>query len=65
MTVSRHSPQSHAFSQNVRELTQDVASLRADIEHYRTELRQVFERLLLEHRPAGNVTAGLQRVTVW
>src|SRR4051812_2515777 len=55
MTVSRHSPQSHAFSRNVRELEQDVASLQADFEDYRTELRQVFERLLLEYRPAGNV----------
>jgi hypothetical protein len=57
MRAFKRSPQSHAFSRKARALARDVASLRADIEHYRAELRQVFE-WLLEYGFAGNVTAG-------
>jgi hypothetical protein len=51
MTISQRSPQSPSFHRNVRELAQDVASLRADIKQYRTDLRQVLECLLIEYGP--------------
>jgi hypothetical protein len=51
MTISQRGPQSPSFHRNVRALAQDVVSLRADIEQYRTDLRQVLECLLIEYGP--------------
>ncbi|MDQ4105320.1 MAG: hypothetical protein M3186_17000 [Actinomycetota bacterium] len=39
------------LARHIRALTRDVASLRADIEQYRTELRAALDRFLDERAP--------------
>ena len=43
------------LARNVRTLSRDVVALRVDIEHYRTELREVIDRFLDEQEAAQRV----------
>lgn len=49
------------LARDIQALTHDVAALRADLELYRNEIRDVFDRILDEHRPVSASTTTFPR----